>query len=154
MTTRPPRRGEIEGKDYFFIPPREFERLKREGGLLEWTEYAHFFYGTPLKPIQAFLSQGKDVVLLLDVRGARGVRKRFKDAVTIFLLPPTLSDLKKRLARRRTEGRAELTKRLRIAEEEMTQVGWYDYVVVNDDLNQALRALQGIVRRGRAGERL
>ena len=149
VTTRRPRRGEVDGEDYFFVSQREFRRLKREGGLLEWTEYARSFYGTPLKPLKELLVRGKDVILLLDVRGAREVKKRFKDAITIFLLPPTLSDLRKRLAGRRTEGKSELTKRLRIAEKEMTQVGSYDYVVINDDLNRALRALQGIVRKDR-----
>jgi len=149
VTTRPPRRGEVEGKDYFFVSRGTFERLRRQKGLLEWTEYAHSFYGTPLGPIQQFLKEGKDVILLLDVRGAREVKKRFRDAVTIFLLPPTFGDLKKRLAGRRTEKKSELVKRLRIAEEEVTQADWYDYVVVNDDLNRALRTLKQIVRRDR-----
>ena len=149
VTTRCPRRGEVNGKDYFFVSEDAFKRLRKRRGLLEWTEYAHSFYGTPLKPLKRSLASGKDVILLLDGRGAREVKKRFKEAVTIFLLPPTLKDLEKRLAGRRTERKSQVTKRLRIAEEEITQAGWYDYVVVNDDLNRALRALKGIVRRGR-----
>ena len=149
VTTRPPRRGEVEGKDYFFVSRDAFKRLRRQKGLLEWTEYAHSFYGTPLGPIKQFLKEGKNVIFLLDVRGAKAVKKRFKNAVTIFLFPPTFGDLKKRLAGRRTEKKSELAKRLRIAQKEVTQANWYDYVVVNDDLNRALRTLKQIVRRDR-----
>ncbi|MBI4436734.1 MAG: guanylate kinase [Candidatus Omnitrophica bacterium] len=147
VTTRPPRRGEADGKDYLFISPEAFRRLKRTGGLLEWTKYAHAFYGTPLSPLKRFLADGKDVILLLDVRGAREVKKHFKEATTIFLLPPSFEDLKKRLSRRRTEKGVEIEKRLRLAKREMTQVDWYDYVIVNDDLRQAVRALKRIIRK-------
>ena len=146
VTTRRPRRGEVHGGDYFFISPETFQQLKRRGGLLEWTEYAHSFYGTPLERLKQILAEGKNVILLLDVRGAFEVKKRFKDAITIFLLPPTLGDLKKRLMRRRTEKKTEIAKRLCLAEQEMAQANWYDQVVVNDDLRRALRALKQIVR--------
>lgn len=149
VTTRLPRRGEVEEKDYFFVSREEFKRLRRKRGLLEWTRYAHSFYGTPLKSLRKFLAKGKNVVLLLDRQGAREVKRHFKEATTIFLLPPSVGDLKKRLAKRKTEQKSELTRRLRIAEKEMAHVGWYDYVVVNDDLNRALRALQQIIKRDR-----
>lgn len=147
VTTRPPRRGEREGKDYFFISREAFQNLRKEKELLEWTEYAHSFYGTPLKPLQRSLKEGEKIILLLDVRGAHTVKKHFKDATTIFLFPPTLGDLKSRLRGRRTEKGLELAKRLRMAEKEVAQADWYDHVVVNDDLNRALRELRQIVRR-------
>ena len=148
VTTRRPRRGERKGKDYLFIPAEVFRRLRRAGGLLEWTNYSRFFYGTPLDSLKRFLAEGKKVVLLLDVRGARAVKQRFRTrTTTIFLLPPTLGDLKKRLARRSTEENAEIQRRLRLAKHEITQARWYDHVVVNDDIRQALRALQQIIRR-------
>ena len=150
VTTRLPRRGEVDGKDYHFVSPTAFQRLKRSGGLLEWTAYAHAFYGTPLDPLKCFLTEGKDVMLLLDVQGAREVKKRFKKATTIFLLPPSFEDLKKRLARRRTEKERDIEKRLHLAKQEITQVDWYDHVVVNDALYRAVRALKKIVRKGRS----
>ncbi len=153
MTTRRMRRGEVEGKDYLFTSPNTFRRLRREGKLLEWTRYNRSFYGTPLLPLKRALAQGKDVILLLDVRGARVVKRRFKDATTIFLLPPTLEDLKKRLIRRKTEKRSDIVRRLRLAKKEMAQTTWYDHVVVNDRLKQALRALQKIIRRKKRDRR-
>ena len=149
VTTRPPRRGEVDGKDYRFVSPAAFQRLKRNGGLLEWTEYAHAFYGTPLDPLERFLAEGKDVMLLLDVRGAQEVKKRFKKATTIFLLPPSFEDLKKRLARRRTEKGRDIEKRLHLAKQEMTQMDWYDHVVVNDDIRRAVQVLKKIVGKRR-----
>lgn len=149
VTTRRPRRGEKEGEDYFFVSPAAFERLKKKGGLLEWTTYARAFYGTPLAPLKAALQKGKDVILLLDGRGAREVKKRFKSAKTIFLLPPTLADLEKRLVGRRTEKRSVVGRRLRLAKQEIAHADEYDYVVVNDDLNRALRTLKAIVQRNR-----
>lgn len=153
MTTRSPRRGEQDGKDYFFVTHEEFQRLKKRGGFLEWTKYARAFYGTPLTPLWESLEKGKDIILLLDVQGAAAVKKRFKDATTIFLLPPSRADLKKRLVGRKTEKKPELLKRLHIAEEEMAHASRYDYVVINDDLNRALRTLKGIVERDRLRKR-
>ena len=150
VTTRPPRRGEVDGKDYCFVSPAAFQLLKRSGGLLEWTKYAHAFYGTPLGPLKRFLAEGKDVMLLLDVQGAREVKKRFKKATTIFLRPPSFEDLKKRLARRRTERGRDIEKRLRLAKQEMAQVDWYDHVVVNDDIRRAVQALKKILGKRRS----
>lgn len=149
VTTRSPRRGERDGKDYFFVTREEFQRLKKKRGLLEWTEYARSFYGTPLGPLRESLAEGKDVILLLDIRGAEAVKKRFKDATTIFLLPPSRADLKRRLVGRKTEKKPELLKRLQLAEGEMRVAARYDYVVVNDDLNRALHTLKRIVKRDR-----
>ena len=152
VTTRTPRQDETEGKDYFFVSRNGFEQLRRQKGLLEWTEYNHFFYGTPLRPLREFLKKGKSVILLLDGPGARQVKKRFKEATTVFLLPPSFGDLKKRLAGRRTERKSDLAKRLRIAEKEMSHMGWYDYIIVNDELRRALRALQQVVLGDCLGE--
>ena len=153
VTTRRPRRGEREGRDYFFVSRKAFQRLRRNSGLLEWTEYAHAFYGTPLAPLKEAFRKGKDIVLLLDGRGAHALKRHFKRAKTIFLLPPTLEDLKRRLAGRRTEKKSELLKRFRIAEKEIAQANRYDEIVVNDDFNRALRTLKRIVRRDHSLER-
>jgi len=146
VTTRKPRRGEKEGKDYYFISRKEFDRLKRTRGLLEWTTYTHALYGTPIAPLKAMLQEGKDILLLLDVHGARSVKRYFKQATTIFLLPPSFAVLKERLAGRRTEKRRERHKRLQIAQKEMAQAASFDYVIVNDDIRRAHHALQIITK--------
>ena len=151
VTTRSPRPGEREGKDYFFVSRQQFEHLRRTRGLLEWILYARCFYGTPVAPLREALRKGKKMLLLLDVRGARTLKARFRETITIFLIPPSLVDLKKRLSGRKTEKRGERQRRLRIAEGEMRQAGSYDYVVMNDRLNRALRALKWIVTRDRWG---
>lgn len=112
---------------------------------MEWTSYAGSFYGTPLGPLQEALGRGKDVVLLLDGRGARTVKRRFRNAKTVFLLPPSLTDLKKRLAKRRTERKGALVRRLRIAEKEVAGAHRYDAVILNDDFDEALGALKRFV---------
>lgn len=147
VTTRRPRRGETEGKDYLFISKKEFYRLRRTGGLLEWTSFSGAYYGTPLRPLNENLANGKDVLLLLDGRGARAVKKRFKGATTIFLLPPSFETLERRLSGRKSEKPSEIRRRLRIAGREMRQSRWYDYAVVNDDLNRALRRLKQIIQK-------
>ncbi|MFH1857737.1 MAG: guanylate kinase [Candidatus Omnitrophota bacterium] len=141
VTTRRPRPGERDGKDYFFISRGEFLRLRKNKKLLEWTRYDHAYYGTPLDPLKQTLRKGKTVLLLLDGRGAREVKRHFKSAKTIFLLPPTMKDLRKRLVARKTERRSALMRRLHLAKMEIAQARRYDFTVVNDDLHQAFCAL-------------
>ena len=146
VTTRPRRTSEREGKDYRFISLNAFQRLRARGELLEWAKVHQAYYGTPTAPVERALARGRDVILSIDVQGARQVRRRFGSrAVLIFLLPPTLNDLKARLIKRRTEPPDVIRKRLEVARRELFCVRWYDYAVVNRRLAQAIEQLRAIV---------
>jgi len=153
VTTRPMRRGERRGRAYHFISPAAFARLRRSGQLLEWAKVHGAYYGTPIEPIRAALSRGRSVVLSIDVQGARQVRRAIgKQAVLIFLLPPSLEELRERLVRRKTETAAAIRRRLAIARRELAAATRYDHRVVNDRLDIAVRRVAAIVRRA-AGRR-
>jgi guanylate kinase len=146
VTTRPPRPGERRGRDYQFVSPATFQRLKRSGQLLEWAKVHGACYGTPKPPIVHALTRGRDVILSIDVQGARQVRRVLgAQAVLVFLLPPSLDHLRQRLVRRRTETPAAIRRRLAVAKREVACAAWYDYAVVNDQLDQAIRELEAIV---------
>ncbi len=125
--------------------------MRRRGDLLEWTRYGGHAYGTPRRQADQTLKAGKDLLLLLDVRGALALKKRMRNAVTIFVKPPSFRDLAARLGRRKTEGDREILRRLRIAKRELTYADRYDYVVVNDRLPKAITAIRKVVQhvRGR-----
>ena len=149
VTTRPPRRGERQERDYQFVSPAAFQRLRRSGQLLEWATVHDAYYGTPRRPVMRALARGGDIVLSIDVQGARQVRRALgTQAVLIFLLPPSMNRLRSRLMRRRTETPAAIRRRLAAARRELACAAWYDYVVVNDRLDQTVRALETIVTRG------
>ncbi|MBQ1767797.1 MAG: guanylate kinase, partial [Oscillospiraceae bacterium] len=133
-TTRGPREGEKDGKDYFFITREEFERLIAEGELLEHAKYVSNYYGTPRKPVEAMLSEGSDVVLDIEVQGAAQVKEKMPEAVSFFIMPPSLEELERRLRGRGTETDEKIRSRLDQAEREMAESGRYDYIVVNDDV--------------------
>lgn len=145
-TTRPRRAGERNGRDYKFLSQAQFERLKREGGFLEWARILGNQYGTPRAPIERALAQGKDVFLSVDIQGARQIRRSALPATTIFLLPPSLAALKRRLQGRGTETPAQIRQRLKLAKRELKEVKKYDYSVVNDRLSQAVRQVEAIVK--------
>jgi guanylate kinase len=146
VTTRLPRRGEQPGKDYHFVSPGAFGQLKRAGRLLEWASVHGACYGTPARPILRALSHGHDVLLNIDVQGARQVRRALGSrAVLIFLVPPSLGELRQRLTRRRTETAAALQRRLVAARRELACATWYDYRVINDRLEQAVRDIKAII---------
>ena len=150
VTTRAPRVGEREGRDYRFVSPAAFERLKRSGQLLEWAKVHGAFYGTPKRPVTRALAQGRDVILSIDVQGARQVRRALgRQAVLVFLLPPSLSQLRERLLQRRTETPAGLRRRLSAARRELANAAWYDYRVINDRLAAAVARLEAIMKRKR-----
>lgn len=136
-TTRTPRPGEKEGIQYHFLEEDEFRELARRGEFLEWAEVHGNLYGTPRSRVEEKRSQGKDVILEIDVQGARQVRSKDPGAVTIFVQPPSIEVLEERLRGRGTEGEEELRKRLENALEESREKDDYDYVVINDDLNHA-----------------
>lgn len=145
-TTRSPRKGEKEARDYFFISPKEFNRRRKAGQFLEWARVLGQFYGTPRGFVQENLRRGNDVLLSIDVRGARQVRRKTKRAVLIFVLAPSFEELTERLKKRSTESLREISRRLNLAKQEMRRAKEYNYVVVNDKISQALARLKAIIR--------
>jgi guanylate kinase len=148
-TTREPRPGEVPGRDYFFVTPEEFRRLRDTGALAEWVEQFGYGYGTARRWVEETLAAGYDVVFDIEPRGARALKQAFPDATLIFILPPSLEQLERRLQLRGDLAPAELHRRLEQGRAELQEVPWYDFVVVNDDLAQALGQLQAIVRARR-----
>ena len=136
-TTRAPRAGEEDGVNYHFVENAEFERMIRDGELLEYTQYAGNYYGTALADIQKFASQGLDVLLDIEVEGASNVKRKADNAVLIFVAPPSFEELSRRLHGRRTENEEVVRARLKKAQVELKQIPNYDYLVVNDSVIRA-----------------
>ncbi|SIT67638.1 guanylate kinase [Edaphobacillus lindanitolerans] len=145
MTTRKPREGEVDGKDYFFKERAEFERLIGEGKLLEHAEYVGNYYGTPLDYVNETLDAGRDVFLEIEVVGAAKVREKMPDGVFIFLAPPDLSELEQRLIGRGTETDEVIRSRVEKAREELEMMHLYDYVVENDEVSRACDRINAII---------
>jgi guanylate kinase len=153
VTTRPRRRGERDGREYRFISPATFDRLRRQGRLLEWATVHGACYGTLKRPILDALARGRSAVLSIDVQGARTIRRALgRRAVLVFLLPPSLRQLRARLLRRRTETREAVRRRLEAARRELACARWYDHRVVNDRLERAVRRVEAIITRAAARE--
>ena len=144
ITTRPPRDGEVEGRAYHFVNKRRFRRLAR-ADLVEWAEVHGSLYGTPKRFVEAMLEKGIDVVLNIDVQGARQVKKCFPDAVMVFILPPSFEVLEQRIRRRAADLAHDIKTRLDNARGELRTLPEFDYVVVNDRLRDAVAALGAIV---------
>lgn len=151
-TTRKPRPGERDGDHYHFLSPKEFRRMAEAGEFLESAEYGGNNYGTRAATLQAALDQGLDVLLEIEIQGARQVRERRPDARLVFLLPPSLEELERRLRGRGTDDDDVIERRLAIAREEIQAAAWFDWVVVNDDLEQAIAAVQAILAAEREGD--
>ena len=150
VTTRSPRQGERQGRDYRFVTPTVFQQMKRSGQLLEWAEVHKACYGTPREPVIRTIEGGKDVILNIDVQGARKVRRTLrKRAVLIFLLPPSMEQLKRRLVGRRTETPSAIRQRLAVAKREIACAKWYDHQVVNDHLETTIRDVEAIIMKPR-----
>lgn len=145
MTTREPRQGEVNGVDYFFKTREEFEELIQQGKLLEYAEFVGNYYGTPVDYVQETLNRGKDVFLEIEVEGARQVREKFPDGLFIFLVPPSLSELKNRITTRGTESEDVINNRMSVAKEEIEMMHLYDYVVENDKVENAVERIKAIV---------
>ncbi|UOE57097.1 guanylate kinase [Bacillus sp. CMF12] len=145
MTTRSPRAGEINGVDYFFKTREEFEELIRQDKLLEYAEFVGNYYGTPVDYVRETLDRGKDVFLEIEVQGARQVREKFPDGLFIFLVPPSLSELKNRIVTRGTETEDIINNRMSAAKEEIEMMNLYDYVVENDQIDLACERIKSIV---------
>ena len=151
VTTRRPRRGEVEGTDYFFVDKAEFDRLKRARKLLEWAEVFGESYGTPKARVLDLMEEGTDVLFDIDWQGARSLKKRLPgDVVRVFILPPDGKALEKRLRARNQDPEAAIARRLKAATAEIGHWPEYDYVLVNADLEASLASLTSIV----AAERL
>ncbi len=149
-TTRPPRSGEADGVDYNFVDRAAFEAMVHQGGFLEWADVFGNLYGTGRAETEALLSAGLDVVLVIDVQGARQVRSRASEAVGIFLLPPSFQVLEARLRGRSQDEEAAIARRLATARAEVSAVDEYDYVVINDELGRCAGELCAIVTAERA----
>lgn len=149
MTTRKPRAGEKHGEDYYFISQEEFEEIRAGSGFLEHAEVYGNFYGTPCLEIEEALCSGRDVLLDIDTQGALNVKKLCKDAVFIFILPPSAAELKRRIEARGTETEVSLKTRLSAAIHEISFLSHYDYCVVNDDLDVAAAQAGAIIEAER-----
>ncbi len=144
-TTRPQRSNEVDGRDYHFIDTAEFEKLRAEDGLLESATVFDNFYGTSREQVEEILSDGHNVLLEIDWQGARQVRESMPDCITIFVLPPSLAELERRLRDRRTDSDEVIERRLRDAVSDMGRWGEFDYVIINDDLDQAVAKLEAVL---------
>ncbi|WP_419513049.1 guanylate kinase [Lactobacillus kimbladii] len=145
MTTRKPRPGEINGKDYYFVSQERFKQAISQNELLEYNQYVNNFYGTPKAPVKKMLDEGKDVLLEIDVNGAKKVRKQMPDGVFIFLTPPDLHTLHTRLENRGTESEDVIMGRIKQARQEILVMQDYDYAVVNDTVANAVDHIKAIV---------
>lgn len=145
MATREPRKGEVDGKDYFFVSKEEFEEGIKEGKLLEYAEVYGNYYGTPKEAVKEKLAKGIDVILDIDIQGALNVKRNYPDAICIFILPPSMAELRKRLTGRGSETEESLERRLGQTLNELTFIEKYDYCVVNGELDEAVMRVKSIV---------
>ena len=144
-TTRPPREGEKEGVDYFFLTPEEFQQKVDANEFLEWANYGGFRYGTLGGEVERILKAGRHVVLDVEVQGARAIRERLANVVSIFILPPSANELRARLSGRSTEDGSTLETRLEHAVDEVAAAEDFDYIIVNDDRAQAVAEVAGVI---------
>ncbi|BAZ01796.1 guanylate kinase [Tolypothrix tenuis PCC 7101] len=142
MTTRSPRSGEINGKNYYFVSRSKFEQLVAQGEFLEWAEFAGNYYGTPREVVLNQVNSGKLVVLEIELEGARQIRASFPSAHSIFILPPSFEELEKRIRGRAQDSEEAIARRLRRAQEEIQAADEFDVQIVNDDFETALNALE------------
>ena len=144
-TTRNPRPGEVNGREYFFVSNEEFEKLIKENGLIEHAGYVDHYYGTPRKFVEEQLDAGKDVILEIEIQGALQIKEQYPEAVLLFIMPPSAVELKKRLTGRGTETEEVIAQRLKRAKEESVGIEKYDYIVVNDDLDECVEQVHDII---------
>ncbi|WP_125605559.1 guanylate kinase [Lapidilactobacillus bayanensis] len=145
MTTRKPRPSEVNGVDYYFVSKAEFEEEIANGGMLEYAQYVDNYYGTPLKYVNQTLESGQDVLLEIEVNGAMQVRSKVSDGVFIFLAPPDLHELQDRIVKRGTDNTETIKKRMLQARQEINLMTNYDYVVVNDKVDSAVKRIEQII---------
>ena len=144
-TTRAPRRGEVDGKDYFFLTIDRFKEMIANDEMLEYAEIYGNYYGTPRSYVMNILDQGRDVVLEIDPQGALQIKKRFPDAVFVFIVPPSLDELTKRIYKRGTDSEEVIKRRLSAATSELAYASKYDYIIVNDEVEKASKKVSNII---------
>ena len=147
MTTRAPREGEVDGREYFFATREQFEDKIKEGGFIEHAQYCGNYYGTPKDYVEQQLEAGKDVILEIEIQGAMKVKEQFPDAVLLFVMPPSIAVLYQRLVGRGTETEEVIVERLVRAEEEAVGIEEYDYIIINDDLDVCVKELHELLEQ-------
>lgn len=145
-TTRDPREGEVDGENYFFISKDKFEKMLMEKEFIEYAEVYGNYYGTPKKYVLDMLEQGKDVLLEIDIQGALSVKEIYPDGVFIFILPPSMEELKNRIEKRGSESKESMIERLNSAYKELKYVFKYDYGVLNEEVDEAVENIQAIIK--------
>ncbi|MEG4282898.1 guanylate kinase [Microcoleus sp. A006_D1] len=145
VTTREPREGEIEGQHYYFVSRSRFEQMVEADELAEWAEFAGNLYGTPYFALQQRTGEGKSVLLEIELEGARQIRNKFPEALRIFILPPSWEELERRLRTRGQDSESAIARRLLRAKEEIEAAGEFDFQVINDDLEVALKKLESVL---------
>ncbi len=145
-TTRDPRPGEENGREYFFVTEEEFERMISDGELIEYARYVSHYYGTPKAYVESMLDAGKDVILEIEIQGALKVKEKYPDTLLIFMVPPTIEELEKRLEGRGTEDPEIIKKRLCRAAEEAEGMDEYDYILINDTVDECAARLDELIR--------
>jgi len=149
FTTRSPRKQEIEGVDYYFVSREDFEKLIKKNAFVEWAEVHGHLYGTSKKFLEENIKAGKDVVLEVDVKGGTKIKEKYSQAILIFILPPSWQELEKRLHKRATEDEKSIKERLSTAKQEIKYLPYYDYFLVNDDINTTTKRLLLIIEAER-----
>ena len=144
-TTRQPREGEKDGEDYFFVNREYFQQMIEEGRLVEYAQYVNHYYGTPRDYVEKKMAEGKDVILEIEIQGARKVKKRFPDALLIFVTPPSAGELRRRLVGRGTETIEVINARLRRAAEEASGMEAYDYLLINDEIDACVEQMHQLI---------
>lgn len=144
-TTRQARPGEVHGRDYFFIPKEEFERMIAAGEFAEWAEVHGNFYGTALGTLDQFRREGVDAILDIDCQGARQLKERFAGGVFIFILPPSFNELRRRLDFRNSDSAEVIARRIECASSEIREARWYDYIILNDVFSKAVEEFKSVV---------
>jgi guanylate kinase len=148
-TTRPQRPGEIMGQDYRFVSKKQFEEKMKADGFLEWARVHNEYYGTPKAPILRWMGKGEDVLLDIDIQGAKQVKKQLPESIGIIILPPSKKELQKRLFHRQTEPPSKIRIRLKNAETEIGSKGRFDYAVTNQEIRSAVDDLETIIKAAR-----
>jgi len=148
--SRKPRRNEINGVDYHFVDRETFNSMVDEGAFLEWAQVYNNLYGTSISTLRDQTDQGLDIIMDLDSGGAKNVKKYFKDSLLIFILPPSLESLKKRLTIRATDSKQVISERVEKAVQGLKDCAWYDYIIVNDDLERTVGAVKSIIMAERS----
>ena len=149
-TTRLPRPGEVDGQHYFFVSEKEFKRSIARGEMLEWAKVYGHYYGTPLHFVKEKIAAGKDVILDIDIQGAQEVKKKIPEAILIFIIPPSWEELQRRITNRSTDSLEVIKKRLKAARKEIKVARNFDYIVINDILENALQELTSIIQATKA----